>query len=817
MADGQDELFASIDALLEQVYAQDGLPEPAERKRLRKAAGLSQEQVARALDVRRESVTSWEAGRTEPRPPKRAAYLRLLDGLAARHPAPQPDATPDDAAELSAHPARTAGGSPSTSPSAAVAEPAAVAETGATPEPVTAQATSAAPAAAPPIEHPGEPSSPVRRPPESKATRSAAPEAAHRPPPKTGPNTRATRPNTRTGTKPTATAGTGTAAKSTPTTGTKPTAKPTAKATAPAGATATAPDPRFAHGPIAVLDGDGSAYCVGGLVLDCPVDDIVSVVEWALNEAKLGASRLHRSGKDADPLVVLTAAAAERLGLPAVLEDRRGLRLPDDHKAVQQITRAKWKLTRRGFGPWPRVYRPARAGQRQCVQFAVLPWGALDARAWGSAGQLPPAELARVLGDYATRVITPRGSTAVSGLELMTALRPPTRAVKDPRSDAWVSGAMPGSLTEPVDPAPPEAPDEHPVVAARHPRGHQRTPAEVLDEEAFDWIRDPQLLTDAECTRKYAVGIDVNTAFLAAANRLVVGLGAPVHVSAPAFDKAVPGSWLIDLSAIETDPRLPSPFTPDGVRPEGPAWYATPTVAYAHELVSTYGLPVTLAPVEAWLRPESGPYLDPWYKQLSEAYKATMADLGIEAGMDEGAFLAAMETYKQSDPGTAAVLSAIKSTVKGGIGKLRERPQGAGYRPGERWPALERPTWRPDIRAAVIATARVNMHRKLIKTALATQQAPAPAGHLHFADEALLPVALLSDCAVYLADGPGPLDFLPRTPDGKPAPGTFRLGVSPGMVKHEGTQELLWAVKMLDEGHNPARHIKGTDAAIDGE
>ena len=32
---------------------------------------------------------------------------------------------------------------------------------------------------------------------------------------------------------------------------------------------------------------------------------------------------------------------------------------------------------------------------------------------------------------YASRVITPRGSTAVTGLELMTALRPPTRAVKD--------------------------------------------------------------------------------------------------------------------------------------------------------------------------------------------------------------------------------------------------------------------------------------------------------------------------------------------------------------------------------------------------
>ncbi|MFJ8313270.1 MULTISPECIES: telomere-associated protein Tap [unclassified Streptomyces] len=776
VADEQDELFASIDALLEQVYAQDGLPAPAERKRLRKAAGLSQEQVARALDVRRESVTSWEAGRTEPRPPKRAAYLRLLDGLAARHPAPQ-DAAPETG--VSGSPAAVP--RPASESAAAPQPPAAFEATpqpAAAPEPVTAPRPATTPEPATASAAPVRPSSTVRRP--------AAQNGAQKPP-----------------------------AKGMPKTATRSTARTTAKSGAKAPAPVT--DPRFAHGPIAVLDGDGSAYCVGGLVLDCPADDIVSLVEWALNEAKLGASRLHRSGKDADPLIVLTAAAAERLGLPAALEDRRGLRLPEDHRAVQQITKAKWKLTRRGFGPWARVYRPARAGQRQCVQFAVLPWGALDARAWGSAGQFPPAELARVLGDYATRVITPRGSTAVSGLELMTALRPPTRAVKDPHSEAWVSGPMPGSLTEPVDPAPPEAPDEHPVVAALHPRGHQRTPAEVLDEEAFDWIRDPQLLTDAECTRKFAVGIDVNTAFLAAANRLVVGLGAPVHVTAPAFDKTVPGCWLIDLSGIEMDPRLPSPFTPDGVRPEGPAWYATPTVAYAHELIGAYGLPVTLAPVEAWLRPESGPYLDPWYKHLSEAYKATMADLGIESGMDEGAFLAAMETYKQTDPATAAVLSAIKSTVKGGIGKLRERPQGAGYRPGERWPALERPTWRPDIRAAVISTARVNMHRKLIKTALATQPVAAPVGHLRFADEALLPVALLSDCAVYLADGPGPLDFLPHTPDGKPAPGTFRLGVSPGMVKHEGTQELLWAVQMLDEGHNPARHIKGTDAAIDGE
>ncbi|MFD0353336.1 helix-turn-helix transcriptional regulator, partial [Streptomyces sp. NPDC127110] len=83
----QTTLFAAVDALLEEAAAQDGLPHPDERKRLREAAGLSQDQIAKALSVRRETVTSWETGRTAPRPPKRAAYARLLEGLAALHPA----------------------------------------------------------------------------------------------------------------------------------------------------------------------------------------------------------------------------------------------------------------------------------------------------------------------------------------------------------------------------------------------------------------------------------------------------------------------------------------------------------------------------------------------------------------------------------------------------------------------------------------------------------------------------------------------------------------------------------------------------------
>ncbi|MET9887068.1 helix-turn-helix transcriptional regulator [Streptomyces sp. NPDC006430] len=718
MPNEQESLFAAVDALLEEAAAQDTLPHPDERKRLREAAGLSQEQIATALSVRRETVTSWETGRTAPRPPKRAAYARLLEGLSALHPpTPAPGDTP---------------------------------ATPDTPTPDTPTPKPAPPGAGNP--------EPAPEPPAGEAARRETP------PQSTPPRKRAGR------------------------------------GTAPQAPTATSLQ---GNGPLAVLDGSDKAHAAHGLLLPLPPKartDLPTLIAWALGpDADLRSPRLHRNGKDGDPLLVLTPAATAALGLPATLEDRRALRLPDDHPTVRQLARAKWQLTRRGFGPWPRIYRPASPTTgRQCVQLAILPWGALDPRAWGEeTADLPAPELAELLTTYATRVLTPRGSTAVSGLELMTALRPPTRAAFNPDTNAWESAPVPGSLLRPVDPAPPEAPDEHPVVAALYPRAHQRTPDQVLDEEAYDWIRDPELLTDAECTRTHAVGIDVNMAFAAAANRLTVGLGPSVHTSRPRFDPKTPGCWLADLSSLSLDPRLPSPFTPSGHPPTGPAWYATPTLAYAQEL----GHPVH--PVEAWIRPDNGPYLDAWYTRLRDAYTATMADLGITSALSEPDFLAAMaELQQHPHPILKPVLSAIKSTVKGGIGKLRERPQGAGYRPGERWPALERPTWRPDIRAAVISTARINMHRKMNKLATATGQ---------------YPIAVLSDCAVYLSDGPSPLDFLPHTPDGKPLPGGFRLGVSPGMVKHEGTQSLLWAVSMLDENHNPARHIKGHDAAADGE
>ncbi|MFD9523708.1 telomere-associated protein Tap [Streptomyces sp. NPDC059979] len=692
----QEELFDAVDALLE---GEPQLPSPAERARLREAAGVTQARLAAALKSTPQTVKNWENGRSEPRPPRLQAYLRLLDGWAERYPAP------------------------------AVAP---------APAPVPEAFTG-------PVEQPAEP---------APAAIAAAPDPVVKAPVKTaGPPATSRRPVRKAAPQPPV-------------------------------------DPRFPHGPLAVLDGDGTAYGVDGIVLDCPATTVAQLVEWTLKESGLGAAQLNRNGKDSDPLVVLTEAAAVKLGLPERLEGpeaRRNLRLPDDHPVVKQLAKAKWKLTQRGFGPWPRIYRPAAAGQRQCVQLAVLSWDALDERAWPGVTAMEPADIARVLGAYASRVLTPRGSTAVSGLELMTALRPPTRAVKNESTGQWESGYNPGSLgTEPMDPAPPEAPSEHPVA--------QGWTGGFLDEEAYQWVREVDLLTDEECLLPYAVGLDINTAFLAAAARLVVGLSGADHFHTPKFNKKIPGSWLVDLSGIELDPRLPSPFTPSGQRPTGPAWYQTHTLAYAQELGHE------VRPVEAFLRRETGAYLDPWHDRLKTAYLDTLADLGVTAELDDRQFLTAMEHHRDVDPAMAAVLAAVKATIKGGVGKLRERPQGRHYRDGERWPALERPTWRPDIRAAVISKARVNMHRKMTNVAKATGQ---------------YPLGVLSDCVVYASAGPSPLDFLPYTTSGKPLPGSFRLGPTPGAAKVEGVQEMAWAVDLMEKGLNPARHIKGGDAVLD--
>jgi transcriptional regulator with XRE-family HTH domain len=76
-----------VAALLAEAKLAAAFEDPGERVRLRKAAGLSLDQVAKAVGVGRQTVANWEAGGM-PSSPSRGKYLRLLEGLAQIHPAP---------------------------------------------------------------------------------------------------------------------------------------------------------------------------------------------------------------------------------------------------------------------------------------------------------------------------------------------------------------------------------------------------------------------------------------------------------------------------------------------------------------------------------------------------------------------------------------------------------------------------------------------------------------------------------------------------------------------------------------------------------
>ncbi|WP_374325389.1 helix-turn-helix domain-containing protein [Streptomyces sp. AP-93] len=82
MKTAQDPL-AAVDELLSQAT---WLPASNARGALRRAAGLTQAQVAAALGVGRVQVARWETDRAEPSGVRRRTYSQLLQGLAQQHP-----------------------------------------------------------------------------------------------------------------------------------------------------------------------------------------------------------------------------------------------------------------------------------------------------------------------------------------------------------------------------------------------------------------------------------------------------------------------------------------------------------------------------------------------------------------------------------------------------------------------------------------------------------------------------------------------------------------------------------------------------------
>lgn len=77
------DLFEAVDALLARP---DVMPPPEIRAQLRKADGLTQEEVAAVFGVTRVAFHRWETGVAKPRRRHLDAYVRLLRGWAAKHP-----------------------------------------------------------------------------------------------------------------------------------------------------------------------------------------------------------------------------------------------------------------------------------------------------------------------------------------------------------------------------------------------------------------------------------------------------------------------------------------------------------------------------------------------------------------------------------------------------------------------------------------------------------------------------------------------------------------------------------------------------------
>lgn len=77
------ELLDAVDALLARP---DVLPPPTVRANLRKAADLTQDEVAEVFGVTRVAFHRWETGQAKPHRRRLHAYAHLLKGWAEKYP-----------------------------------------------------------------------------------------------------------------------------------------------------------------------------------------------------------------------------------------------------------------------------------------------------------------------------------------------------------------------------------------------------------------------------------------------------------------------------------------------------------------------------------------------------------------------------------------------------------------------------------------------------------------------------------------------------------------------------------------------------------
>ncbi|MEV4617030.1 hypothetical protein AB0K43_31195 [Kitasatospora sp. NPDC049258] len=532
---------------------------------------------------------------------------------------------------------------------------------------------------------------------------------------------------------------------------------------------------------------------------------------WLGTGLPLRIERAHPSGKGGDGTVCLTAGALKQLGLPAALPATEKALAALQTKLAKAAATVGMEVSEH-VGPAFHAFRRSGSagGQKTSVRVVVAPWlGQGDGRQQATSalavqlatapdGTVDGATFARRFRAFTTDLgVAPGATTAVTGMNLLEAVRPREEWVKNPATGEWSSFLREGALPKGDVSVPPAA-------GARHPATRQLLAAgeTVCEEEDYKWWA--RELTEQEAVRPWAVAVDVCASYLSVTDSLRLPAGPLKLVQGPDWNGGkTAGLWWCDFTTTPVDELLPHPATFHGRPPTGPSWYATPTVAYMAE---AYGFdPATIT--QAYISTHTVPLLKEWTGRIRGGYKRTYADLGLTDGQAPEEFLAAYAVHKDTgdDPARADALvlaGLYKSVYKGGIGKWSDS---ARHLSDEQWEEQVASKWsyRAEIRFHIIAAARIAAHRRLRKTFLLTGRAP---------------IAVNVDSYLYATDEASPLELLPVKDDGTPVPGALRLGIAPGSHKHESSIPLPAVLEALGRREYPSKlvHHYATDGTYIG-
>ena len=224
-------------------------------------------------------------------------------------------------------------------------------------------------------------------------------------------------------------------------------------------------------------------------------------------------------------------------------------------------------------------------------------------------------------------------------------------------------------------------------------------------EHDFAWTRTPSA---EERRMRYVHGYDRGASYVAAVAGLELGIGQPVHYPTGLdFDPKMPGYWKLPIGGdVWGDWRYPHPLNPVS-DPEVEQWVTTPALQLAVELGF---VPEVL---EAWVWPEHGRVLDPWYSRLRDGLKAV----------------------RTGDADDEAVRGQLKTTYARTIGMF-----------GSATFMRDRMGFAPDRRHMIIGKSRANIMRRVLQIGKDTDQ---------------WPLAISKDLVVYASDEPDPVAAWP--------------------------------------------------------